>query len=95
MTTTALLPIMDSMERVRVMLRKVLAEIPATQRKLARASGLTHGALGQARDGLSGLRPATVRRIVTTLRTWSGTCAELADELEQALEEDLSEEGGD
>ncbi|MFC1531127.1 hypothetical protein ACFL5T_02670 [Gemmatimonadota bacterium] len=82
------------MERVRVMLLKVLAEIPATQRELARASGLTHGALGQARDGLSGLRPATVRRIVATLRLWSGTCARLADDLEQALEDDLSEEGG-
>lgn len=94
MTTAATLAILASMERVRATLGRVFEEIPASIRQLARASGLTHGALLLARDGRSGLRPETVRRIAGALRTWSGTCAELADELEEALKADLSEKGG-
>jgi len=95
LTFCIILSIMDSMERVRAVLDKVLAEIPASQRRLAEASGLTHGALGQARRGQSGLEPDTVRRIAAALRGWSEVCAELADELERALQEDQAGKGGE
>lgn len=94
MTTRFILSIMDSMTRVKEVLDQVLTEIPASQRRLAEASGLTHGALGQVRRGRSGLEPETVRRIIAALRGWSDRCSELADELERALEADQAGKGG-
>ena len=95
MTTILYLSILESMERVRAVLRLVLDQAPGSMRELARASGLSHAALYQFRYGKTNLRPESVHRVAGALRTWSRTCGEFADELEQALEADLSEEGGD
>jgi len=75
-------------EDVRALLRRVLHETPGSMRELARNSGLTHGALVRARDGDIRLSPDSISRIANTLRTWSATCAVLADQLEATLRDD-------
>lgn len=77
-------------------LREVLSQAPGSIRELARAAGLSHASLIQARDGEIGLRPETVRSIVEALRAWSTTCAALADRLEAAQRvETQKKEGAD
>jgi hypothetical protein len=77
-----------------VALRQVLSEAPGSIRELARAAGLSHASLIQARDGEIGLRPETVRSIVEALRAWSTTCAALADHLEAAQRAETQKKEG-
>lgn len=72
------------MDRLRLALQAVLSRAPGSIRELARAAGLSHASLIQARDGQIGLKPESVRSIVEALRAWSTTCADLADRLEAA-----------
>ena len=60
-------------------------------RELARAAGLDHAALVRVRDGEYNLTPARVRSVISALRAWSAGCADLADELEAALDVDAKE----
>ncbi len=77
-----------TMENVRVALGRAMEEAPGSVRELARAAGLDHAALVRVRDGEYNLTPARVRSVIAVLRAWSSRCADLADELEAALDMD-------
>ena len=76
------------MENVRVALSRAMTEAPGSVRELARAAGLDHAALVRVRDGEYNLTPARVRSVIAALRAWSSRCADVADELEAALDVD-------
>ena len=80
-----------SMENVRVALARAMEQAPGSVRELARAAGLDHAAFVRVRDGEYNLTPTRVRSVISALRAWSATCAELADELEAALDVDAKE----
>ena len=77
-----------TMENVRAALSRAMTEAPGSVRELARAAGLDHAALVRVRDGEYNLTPARVRSVIAALRAWSSRCADLADELEAALDVD-------
>lgn len=83
------------MDRVRAELKRVLEQAPGSIRELARAAGIAHVTLIQARRGDFQLGEDRVRAIVKVLRRWSKRCADLADRLETALEENANQEGQD
>ncbi len=80
-----------SMENVRVALARAMEQAPGSVRELARAAGLDHAALVRVRDGRYNLTPTRMRSVISALRAWSVTSAELADELEAALDVDAKE----
>lgn len=78
---------MARVDNLRRVLVRVLEGSPAPVAWLAREAGVDHGNLVRARDGTINLSPAVAEALVGALRRWSGTCAKLADELEQAAAE--------
>ncbi len=88
MRSTPVITNLVTMENVRVALGRAMEEAPGSVRELARAAGLDHAALVRVRDGEYNLTPARVRSVIAALRAWSSRCADLADELEAALDVD-------
>jgi hypothetical protein len=74
-------------------LRDVLRDSPVSIRELARASGLSHVALINARDGKIGLTTDSLKAIERAFRGYSVTCSRLAERLAAAVPS--TEEGGD
>ncbi len=88
MRPTPVITKLVTMENVRVALGRAMEEAPGSVRELARAAGLDHAALVRVRDGEYNLTPGRVRSVIAALRAWSAGCADLADELEAALDVD-------
>lgn len=85
-------PHIEYMETGRAVLQRILRDAPGSIRELAREAGVSHRLLRAARDGDRNLTPATRDAVLRALRTWAGTCSELADALEAA---ELDRPGGD
>jgi hypothetical protein len=84
------------MTKQRTVIREILRRSPGSLRRLARDAGITHVALIRARRGEFPLSPERVAAVIRTLRSWSRTCAELADRLEATVHaENTNEEEDD
>lgn len=74
----------DEMDTSGAVLQHVLDAIPASQRALARAAGVSPKLLRMVRDGERRLTAHTRDAIASALRAWETRCAGAADALELA-----------
>jgi len=65
--------------------KAVLAELPCSERALARTAGLSSAMLPRIRAGHFAATPETAERLAGALETWSKDCAGAAGRLRRAL----------
>jgi hypothetical protein len=71
--------------------RAVLAEVPCSERALARAAGLSSAMLPRIRGGSGRVTTDTARRLAAALEDWSKDCARASRRLRHAIERSVSE----
>lgn len=66
--------------------RRVLDEVPGSDRALARAAGISPSTLYRIRSGERGCSPEVAERLERTLQTWSDDCSGAAAHLRRELQ---------
>lgn len=80
-------------EELAEVVRRVLDEIPGSDRALAQAAGISPSTLYRIRSGERGCSPEIAEQLERTIRTWSEDCSGAAAHLRRELEAEEDSDG--